>query len=201
MKRFRRLRRSSEVSRRSAYTDTPTVAPSEGLASALERNIEALAERRKREQTRASPRDQVADAISRFAGSITFVLVHLLLVVAWIVINAGLVRGVRAFDPTFVILATVASVEAIFLSTFILISQNRAAAAADRRADLDLQISLLAEHEVTHLIKLVTEIANRLEIAEAHNPELQELKRNVAPEAVLERIEESEDESAPSAGA
>nr|WP_237220046.1 DUF1003 domain-containing protein [Sphingomonas arenae] len=159
----------------------------------MERNISALAERRRHEQADASFRDRIAEAISRFAGSITFVVVHALLVAGWIVVNAGLVPGLRPFDPTFVILATVASVEAIFLSTFILISQNRAAALADRRADLDLQISLLSEHEVTHLITLVTEIAQRLGVEEAKNPELQELKRTVAPEAVLERIKDSEE--------
>lgn len=197
MKRFMRLKRSSEVSRRSSYTSTPTVEPAGGLASALERNIEALAERRRREQAEAPFRERLAEAISRFAGSITFVVVHALLVAGWIVVNAGLVPGIEPFDPTFVILATVASVEAIFLSTFILISQNRASAAADRRADLDLQISLLSEHEVTSLIKLVTQIAQELGVEEARDPELQELQRNVAPEAVLERIEEeSEEENA-----
>lgn len=201
MRRFTPLKRSSEVSRRSSYNSTPTVEPSGGLASALERNIEALAHRRRQEQAQASFQDRLAEGISRFAGSITFVLVHALLVVGWIVINAEFLPGVRPFDPTFVILATVASVEAIFLSTFILISQNRAAAAADRRADLDLQISLLSEHEVTHLIKLVTEIAHRLGIEEARDPELQELKRNVAPEAVLERMEESSGEEGPSSRA
>jgi uncharacterized membrane protein len=67
------------------------------------------------------------------------------------VANLGLVPGVPAWDSSFVALAMLASVEAIFLSTFVLISQNRMAAAADKRADLDLQISLLAEHEVTRL--------------------------------------------------
>ena len=110
------------------------------------------------------------------------------------VINLGLLPGVAPFDPTFVILATVASVEAIFLSTFVLISQNRAAAAADRRADLDLQIGLLAEHEVTYLVRVTTQIAKQLGIKLERNPEVEELKRNVAPEAVLERIEESEEE-------
>jgi len=181
--------------RRPASSSTPTVEPSAGLASALERNIAALAERRRREQTAASTRDKVADAISRFAGSITFILIHAVLVLTWIVVNVGLLPGVRPFDPTFVILATVASVEAIFLSTFILISQNRAAAVADRRADLHLQTSLLAEHEVTQLIKLVTQIAGRLGIEQAGDPELRELERNVAPEVVLERIEESEDQT------
>ena len=67
----------------------------------------------------------------------------------WIVANLDWVPGVPAWDPSFVVLAMAASVEAIFLSTFVLISQNRMA--ADKRADLDLQVSLLAEHEVTRL--------------------------------------------------
>jgi uncharacterized membrane protein len=114
---------------------TPTVQPPQpgGLASALERNIEALAERRREESASASFQDRLADAITRFAGSITFVAVHAALVILWVLVNVG-VTPLRPFDPTFVILATVASVEAIFLSTFILISQNRAAVAATCRS-------------------------------------------------------------------
>jgi uncharacterized membrane protein len=136
----------------------------------------------------------LAGAITRFAGTMTFVYVHAALVAGWVLVNAGLTPLTR-FDPSFVILATVASVEAIFLSTFILISQNRAAHTAEGRADLDLQISLLAEHEVTHLIKLVGDIARKLGIEDASNPELRELERTVAPEAVLEHIEESSSDS------
>ena len=172
---------------------TPTVQSSGGLASALERNIAALSERRQREAEQARPSERVAQWISQFAGSMTFVAVHGVLVVAWIFINAGL-TPFRPFDPSFVILATVASVEAIFLSTFILISQNHAAAAADRRADLHLQTSLLAEHEVTQLIKLTAQIAERLGIQNVETPEIMELERSVAPEAVLERIEETTEE-------
>jgi uncharacterized membrane protein len=84
-----------------------------------------------------------------------------------------------------------ASVEAIFLSTFVLISQNRMAAAADKRADLDLQISLLAEHEVTKLTTLVTEIAERLGVTTKVSGELDEVQQDVAPEAVLDEIEKS----------
>jgi uncharacterized membrane protein len=96
------------------------------------------------------------------------------------------------WDETFVILGTSASVEAIFLSTFVLISQNRMAALADKRADLDLQISLLAEHEITKVISLTSAIAARLGIEDARDPELTELKQDVAPEAVLDEIEEEE---------
>lgn len=83
----------------------------------------------------------------------------------------------------------VASVEAIFLSTFVLITQNRLAAEADRRADLDLQISLLAEHEITRLIELVSEIGKRLGVPISRDPKLELLKRDVAPEDVLDRLD------------
>src|SRR3712207_1471352 len=91
-----------------------------------------------------------------------------------------------------VVLAMAASVEAIFLSTFVLISQHRMAALADRRADLDLQVSLLAEHEITRLITLVTAMAERMGIDQAHDPELPELAQDVAPARVLDEMEEHE---------
>lgn len=197
MKRFKPPKRSSAMSQSFSAAEPRPAGPTvpdphpQGLASALERNIEALAERRRQEQARASVQERLAEAITRFAGSMTFVYAHAALVAGWVAINIGW-TPIRPFDPSFVILATVASVEAIFLSTFILISQNRATISADRRADLDLQISLLAEHEVTRLIQLTTQIAHRLDIQDAHNPELKELERSVAPEMVLERIEESD---------
>jgi uncharacterized membrane protein len=86
----------------------------------------------------------------------------------------------------------VASVEAIFLSTFVLITQNRMAAMADKRADLDLQISLLAEHEVTRLITLVTAMAERMGVPAASDPELAELSKDVAPEKVMDKMEANE---------
>ena len=82
-----------------------------------------------------------------------------------------------------------ASVEAIFLSTFVLISQNRTSTAADKRADLDLQINLLTEHELTKLADVVTSIAARLQIEMGDNAEIEEIKQDVAPEAVLDEID------------
>jgi len=123
-----------------------------------------------------------------------FVYLHLLLYGAWIVLNLGVIPGVPKFDPSFVILAMEASVEAIFLSTFVLISQNRMARVSGRRADLDLQISLLAEHELTKLSELVVAIAERLDIRAASDPELQEVQRDVAPEVVLDELAAREGE-------
>ena len=158
------------------------------IAPLIERNIRALLDRRRAEDKRRKLQERIADAVTRFTGSMTFVYLHLALFGAWIVIN---VPGtpLPKFDPTFVTLAMCASVEAIFLSTFVLITQNRMSAVAAKRAELDLQISLLTEHEVTKLIGLVGAIAEHLQLAQAQSPELGVLKEDVIPEQVLETIE------------
>ena len=135
----------------------------------------------------------MAEAVTRFTGSLSFVYLHLALYSFWILANLGWLPRVLRWDETFVVLAMVASVEAIFLSTFVLITQNRMAAAAEKRAELDLQISLLAEHEVTKVVAMVAAIANHLGIDHEAKEEVEELKRNVAPEAVLDAIDEIEE--------
>jgi uncharacterized membrane protein len=172
----------------------PTYPPPQppGLSPVLERNIQALQLRRQREEKEASAEERVAEAITRFTGSMRFVYLHLALFGFWVAANLGWLPGVPAWDPSFVVLAMVASVEAIFLSTFVLISQNRMAAAADKRADLDLQVSLLAEHEVTRLVTLVSGIADRLGVETEADAELEEIARDVAPDAVLDEIEATE---------
>jgi uncharacterized membrane protein len=159
------------------------------LAQVVERNIEALLAKRRQEEREKSLQERLADAITRFTGSMGFVYLHLVGFSLWIVINLGWTPLPR-FDPTFVVLAMFASVEAIFLSTFVLITQNTMQAQADRRADLNLQISLLAEHEVTQLIKLVHAIAEQVGVKESADPGLAELKQDVAPEQVLDKMEE-----------
>lgn len=164
-----------------------------GMAGIVERNIQALLQRRQDDEKKKTQQDRIADAVTRFTGSMTFVILHLIFFGIWILWNTGLL-GLKPFDSSFVILAMEASVEAIFLSTFVLISQNRMAALADKRADLDLQVSLLAEHEITHLVILVTEIAKKLDIQAAHNPEISELAQNVHPEKVLDQMERHEEQ-------
>jgi uncharacterized membrane protein len=172
----------------------PTVPPPQptGLGPVLERNIRALNERRRREEAEASAQEKIADAITRFTGSMLFVYIHLALFGFWIVANLGWVPGIPKWDESFVLLAMWASVEAIFLSTFVLISQNRMQAAADKRADLDLQISLLSEHEVTKLVTLVSAMAERMGVRTEIDAELDEITQDVAPEAVLDEIESTQ---------
>jgi uncharacterized membrane protein len=169
----------------SAGSDRP---PGAELNSALRRNIEALRERRRREKLSAGIEEKIADAITAFTGSLRFVYLHLAIYGLWILSNV--LPGVPRFDPTFVVLAMVASVEAIFLSTFVLISQNRATAAADKRDELDLHINLLAEHELTRLIAMVAAMAERFEVTTGAERELGEITEDVAPEAVLSEIED-----------
>jgi uncharacterized membrane protein len=166
--------------------------PPHGLSPVLERNIRSLQLRRQREETDATLEERVAGAITGFTGSMRFVYLHLAIFGFWILANLGWVPGVPAWDPSFVVLAMIASVEAIFLSTFVLISQNRMAAAADRRADLDLQISLLAEHEVTRLVTLVSGIADRMGVETEADADLAEITQDIAPEAVLDELEAAE---------
>lgn len=168
----------------------PVTPAASGLAPVVERNIDALVDRRRREAAARRWPERLADAVTRFSGSMTFVLIHVVLVATWVAINLGWVPGVRRFDPSFVVLAMVASVEAIFLSTFVLITQNRMAAQAEQRAELDLQVSLLAEHEITRLLELTHAVAARLGVDVARSPEIEVLKNDVAPEKVLDRIEQ-----------
>ena len=158
----------------------------------LARNIRTLLEKRREEERKASVEQKVADSITRFTGSMRFVYLHAIFFGLWILTNLGWFRflGAHPFDPSFVVLAMIASVEAIFLSTFILISQNRMNATSERRADLDLHISLLAEHEITKILQLVSQLAEQGGIRESDSSELAELKRDVAPEKVLDKIVE-----------
>jgi uncharacterized membrane protein len=167
--------------------------PKSPTTAVVDRNIRALLDRRQQTAENRRLQDRIADTITGFIGSIWSAFVHLIGFGLWIVINLGWTPLPR-FDPTFVVLAMFASVEAIFLTTFVLITQQRMQAEADRRADLDLQISLLSEHEITRLITLVTAMADRMRLEEAASPDLQELKKDVLPEQVLDKLEETEKE-------
>ena len=161
------------------------------MSQTLRNNIAALSARQEAERREASLSDRFAKRMTDFAGSMTFVAIHLFGYGLWIAVNLGWVSAIPRFDPTFVILAMEASVEAIFLSTFVLITQNRMAMAADRRAALDLHVNLLAEHELTKLARLVERIAQRLEVP-MEDLELNEVHKQVQPSQVLDALDARE---------
>jgi uncharacterized membrane protein len=162
------------------------------MAQIVERNIKALLDHERKQEIKKTFEERIADGVTRFTGSMLFVYIHLFLFTVWVLWNTGLF-GLPKFDPSFVVLAMFASVEAIFLSTFVLISQNRMNEQANKRAELDLQISLLSEHEVTRLITLVSAIAKKMNIEEANDKELEELSKDVYPEKVIETMENFND--------
>jgi uncharacterized membrane protein len=173
-----------------------TTSNSDGRASTtgqfsrvLARNIDGLVAIRHEEERKRTTQERLSDAITRFTGSLRFVYIHAFLFGSWIIWNLGWIPGLPLFDPSFVVLAMVASVEAIFLSTFVLISQNRMQAQAEKRAELDLQISLLAEHEITQLMTVVEAVARRLGVELPGNSDIEEVKLDVDPRAVLNAIE------------
>ncbi len=168
------------------------VDPTQPLADVVERNIKILFEVRRQLQRKSGFAARFADAITAFCGSLTFITLHAVWFLAWMGWNLGLI-GLTPFDPfPFGLLTMMVSLEAIFLSTFVLMSQNRMSSLADKRADLDLQVNLLAEYEITKILGIVDGIADHLGLREGEDPELEELKVKISPERMLREMEKLE---------
>ena len=174
-------------STKSQPADTPS------LDAVLERNIQTLMERRKEEESSITKHQGFAIAIGRFIGSFGFVYTHLVLFGLWVLANTMGLPGIPRFDPELFYMATFAAVEAIFLTTLVLINQNRMSAAADKRAELDLQVNLLTEHELTRLLHLVSAVAERLKVTSQVDEEIEELKQDMEVAAVLDKIESADE--------
>lgn len=135
-----------------------------------------------------------AASLMRLCGTATFAIVHVVWFAAWITINVGIVPDVPAFDPyPFNFLTLVVSLESIFLSIWILISQNEMMRLADRRAHLDLQINMLAEQESTAAIRMLQRISERLGIDTEET-----VDAALAEETDVERIVSDIDQTVPS---
>jgi len=159
------------------------------LADVIDRNITTLLHLREETARRRPLQAYLADSITWFSGKMMFVYLHVIWFGAWIVVNAGLVPSLRPFDAyPYGLLTMIVSLEAIFLSTFVLISQNRLSEEADRRADLDLHIGLLTEHEVTRALQMLDAVHRKLGIEVAGDSELAQLEMETRPEDVLAEI-------------
>jgi uncharacterized membrane protein len=150
--------------------------------------IQQLEEAAKQQRTRS---ELIAESIARFCGSMSFVWVHVAWFGGWIVINA--LPGVKHLDPfPFTFLTLVVSLEAIFLSTFILISQNHDTKISEKRNHLDLQINLLSEQENTRMLAILKSIATKLECEIPHDPEINLLSEEIRPEKLAAQIDQRE---------
>jgi uncharacterized membrane protein len=159
------------------------------LSKVIERNIRTIIHLRTKAERERSPQDRIADNITSFSGRMVFVYVHILWFGIWILLNTGWFR-VPVFDPfPYGLLTMIVSLEAIFLSTFVLISQNRMGEETERRADLDLHIGLLTEHELTRVLQMLDIIQDKLGIVDHENSDLADLEMETKPEDVLAEIE------------
>jgi uncharacterized membrane protein len=158
------------------------------LSKVIERNIRTIIHLRTKAARERSLQDRIADIITSFSGHMIFVYVHIVWFGIWILLNTGRF-GVRAFDLfPYRLLTMVVSLEAIFLATFVLISQNRLSEETERRADLDLHIGLLTEHELTRVLQMLDAIQDKLGIVDHENSELADLEMETKPEDVLAEI-------------
>ena len=159
------------------------------LSKVIERNIRTMIQLRLKADGERSLQDRVADAVTAFAGSMVFVHLHIAWFATWVILNTGRV-GVQVFDPfPYGLLTMVVSLEAIFLSTLVLITQNRLSAEVEHRAELDLHIGLLAEHELTRVLQMLGAIQDKLGIAEHEASELADLEMETRPEDVMVEID------------
>lgn len=159
------------------------------LSGVVERNIVAIETHRQEAEAAKSLQDHIADRITRFSGSMLFIYLHVGIFAVWLGANLR-IAGLPAFDPfPFGMLTTLVSLEAIFLSAFVLVSQNRQAEIAEQRAELDLQINLLSEYEVTRMLILIDKIAEKLGVCDESNRELKELEKDTEPSEVLKELE------------
>ena len=126
-------------------------------------NIEAISKLEHEALNRRTATERVSDSIVKFIGSITFLLLQVALVIVWSTANLHLIPGLRPFDPfPFGILALVVSSESVCLTIFVLISQNRMARQAEKRSHLDLQVSMLAEQELTTALQMLQKLCQHV---------------------------------------
>ncbi|HEY6188488.1 MAG TPA: DUF1003 domain-containing protein [Pyrinomonadaceae bacterium] len=165
----------------------------------MRKNIAAVMKAQHRVTEARTTQGRIADKITNFSGSMMFVYMHAVWFGLWILLNVGLLHipRVSEFDPfPFGLLTLIVSLEAIFLSTFVLISQNRLAQASERRAELDLQVNLLAEQKATKVLEMLDEMTRQLDSMSHHftfkpDPEVQALKVSPEPQEVLAVIDET----------
>jgi uncharacterized membrane protein len=163
--------------------DNPT------LSIIIERNIRTMIRLRLKAAEVRTFQNRLADTVTTFSGRMLFVYLHVVWFSAWILLNTGWL-GSRPFDPfPYGLLTMVVSLEAIFLSTFVLISQNRLSEATEYRADLALHIGLLTEHELTRVLQMLDAIQDKMGIENDEDSDLADLEMETKPEDVLAEIE------------
>jgi uncharacterized membrane protein len=161
------------------------------IPSHIQEHIETIARHEQEFNSKRSRTERIGDSIARFAGSFSFVLLHIAVFFAWMVVN--LVPGTSHFDPLpFPLLDTIVALEAILLASFILMRQSGLAKRADERDHLMLQILLLTEREVSAVVNMNQQIAERVGLsAISRDVEIQEMAKPTSIDNVAQTIQEN----------
>ena len=163
---------------------------------ATEKNIESILKLEKDDERELSAFHRVSHAVGWFVGTIYFVLFQCVFVLLWIALNTRLLSSGPAFDSyPFPLLSTVLAMEAVLLTSFVLIRQNAMDLRSERRNHLDLQINLLAEKEATSVLKILREIADHLDVDVSADAEREELAKDTAVESIARDLRSKEKKS------
>lgn len=135
--------------------------------------------------------ERVADFLTGFFGTLGFLYLHGIVFVVWVVVNLGVIPGLPVFDAyPFGMLTTIVSLEAIFLSIIVLMSENRAARVAELREEIDFHVNVQAEREITKVLHILQEMRTALNVKSRKDPELDEMLAAIDVEELEEAIEE-----------
>lgn len=157
----------------------------------INKNVETILEMEKQAVLSRSTAEHMADKVTTFAGSTPFIIIHALWFTGWILLNGHIFPGFTAFDPfPFSFLTLVVSLEAIFLTLLVLMSQNRMTKEANKREHLDLQINLLNEQETTLTLRMVQKIAEHLGLIDEITQHAQELAEETDINTVAKTLDE-----------
>lgn len=159
---------------------------SQSINEETRKNVNRIIEIESAQKEKRTAGEKISEAIAAFCGSMTFVWVHVVWFGGWILVNS-VIQGYQ-FDPfPYTFLTLVVSLEAIFLSTFILISQNHETLLTERRNQLDLQINMLAETENTKILELLKAIADEVGVS-FDDESMEPLLEPMEPEALVHQI-------------
>ncbi len=160
--------------------------------SPVQEHIELIAKHERDFMSRRTWDEKVGDSVSSLVGSLTFVAIHVVGVVAWLAINTGGFPTIKPFDPwPFPILDLMLSFESILLASFILMRQSRIARRSEERSHLELQLMLLMERELTATLTVSREIAKRLGLSGViDDHEIKQLSEDISVDQMAESIRE-----------
>jgi uncharacterized membrane protein len=135
--------------------------------------------------------EKIADFLTNSFGTVMFLGVNALWFAIWIILNTGIIPGMQAFDPfPFGLLTMIVSLEAIFLAIIVLISQNRAAQIADLREEIDLQINVRAEEEITKILIILDRIHDYIGLPSEDDVELKRMKKKTNIDKIEKQLED-----------